>query len=117
MLRCILAQTLCLCLALPAFADSGRVTSRDDFVQLVKDRALTRTGIRLVVTPDGRIDGRALGFKVTGSWAWRDGYFCREMQAGREKIGYDCQLVERKGDALRFTAAKGKGEFADLRLR
>jgi hypothetical protein len=117
MVRFAVLPALALCLGLPAFADTGRILSRDDFVQVVKDRALTRTGIRLVVSPDGKIDGRALGFKVTGSWDWRDGYFCREMQAGLEKIGYDCQLVERKGDALRFTSSKGKGDFADLRIR
>jgi hypothetical protein len=117
MLRHAAVALLSFTLSLPALADTGRITSRDDFVNLIKDKSLTRTGIRLVVTPDGKIDGRALGFKVTGSWDWRDGYFCREMQAGREKIGYDCQLVERRGNALRFTAEKGKGDYADLRIR
>jgi len=110
---------LCAALTLPTFAhaDTARVSSRADFIALVQDRALTQTGIRLNVRPDGRIEGRALGFQVTGSWNWKDGFFCREMQAGARKIDFDCQLVERNGDALRFTALRGKGEFADLRLR
>ena len=117
-----MARVVLMCLAVAmvagsAVAETGRITSRDAFVQIVKDRALTTTGIRLNVSPDGRLEGRAFGFAVTGSWSWQGGYFCREMKAGPREIPLDCQLVERLDNTLRFTAQKGKGDTADLRLR
>ncbi|MDO9527108.1 MAG: dihydrodipicolinate reductase [Gemmobacter sp.] len=106
-------------LALPgaARAEQGRVQTRDAFVALIKDRALTRLGVSLNVSTDGRITGKAFGRPVTGDWKWSDGYFCRDMVFGNQPIGPNCQLVENRGGALRFTSDKGKGDFADLRLR
>ncbi len=54
---------------------------------------------------------------VTGAWEWRNGYFCRQMQAGRQTVPMDCQLVELNGATLRFTADRGAGENARLTLR
>ena len=66
--------------AVPALADGfQRVTDRNDFVQLTKNRALTRFGIKVQVTSDGGIVGRAFGQRVSGDWAWNGGYFCRDL--------------------------------------
>ena len=56
-----------------------KVTSRDQFVQIVEGKDLRLTGIRVNVTPSGKIKGRAYGFGVSGEWQWRDGYFCRSL--------------------------------------
>jgi hypothetical protein len=93
------------------------VTDRSDFLALVSGKALTRFGVSLTVRPDGTIEGRAFGFPVRGDWRWQEGYFCRAMRAGRAEIPDDCQQVLRNGDTLRFIADRGRGEFADLRLR
>lgn len=114
-----------LSLALLAFAtpSSGgaeefhRVAERDSFLQLVNNRALTRLGIKLQVTADGQIRGRAFGRKVTGDWRWQSGYFCRDLFVGGDELGANCQMVQVKGDTLRFTSDRGKGIYADLRLR
>lgn len=107
--------------ATPALAEGfAPVHERDRFVELVEGRELILGlfGIRLNVTPDGRIDGRAVSAPVTGSWYWRDGYFCREMDWSGREISYDCQLVEeRQGRELRFTVARGAGDSATFRLR
>lgn len=114
----ILAAALVgLVLAMPAPASAERVTTRDAFLGLVQGRALTATGIRLEVTPDGRIGGRAFGSDVRGTWEWDAGWFCRTLGWGRREWPLDCQLVVRDGDRLIFTAAKGTGERATLRLR
>jgi hypothetical protein len=55
------------------------VQSRDSFVSLVQGKELRRFGIRLTVTPDGTIQGRAFGTPVTGQWDWDNGYFCRDL--------------------------------------
>lgn len=98
-------------------AETDRVTTRDAFVALVEDRALTRLGISLTVLPDGRITGRAFGKPVTGKWTWSGGYFCRDLNFGDQALGNNCQTVEKRGNALRFIADRGAGDYADLRLR
>jgi hypothetical protein len=73
--------------------------------------------VRLVVRADGGLTGRAFGRAVTGSWTWEDGYFCRTITAGSRVLPRNCQTVARDGDTLRFTADRGAGDTADLRLR
>ena len=100
-----------------ATADVQRVTSKGEFVQLVQGRTLSTLGVKLSVSPEGRISGRAWGRDVSGSWRWQDSYFCREMTFGDKPVEADCQVVEHDGDALRFIADRGTGKQANLRLR
>lgn len=102
---------------LPALADFAQVTDRDRFVSLISGKDLTRLGIRLTVTPDGQIRGRAFGRDVTGAWRWKGGYFCRDLYWGSMDLGPNCQAVRMKGDTLRFISDQGTGQFADLYLR
>ncbi len=105
----------------PAKADGFvTVTDRDQFLSLVTGRELHlgRFGVRLNLLPDGRIEGRALGWGLDGSWTWQDGYFCREMDWSGYEIGYNCQLVEAKGTSqLRFTVDRGAGDSASFKLK
>ncbi len=101
----------------PAIASSfERVEDRGGFLELVEDRDLKRLGIRLQVSDDGRITGRAFGQEVTGEWRWDGGYFCRDLYVGGDELGANCQLVEVRGNALRFTSDKGTGINAVLKL-
>ena len=116
LLACVLVATMAV--VAPARADDfDRVESREEFVQLVAGRALTRFGITLNVSPEGAIEGRAFGKPVTGAWRWNGGFFCRDLAFGGESLGPNCQVVEKRGEVLRFTADEGKGDHADLRLR
>lgn len=112
---------LALAAAAPAAAESFEpVKDKDRFLDLVQNREL-RIGLynlSLNVLPDGRIAGSALGWNITGQWAWKDGYFCREMDWSGMEIDYNCQLVEAQGaEKLRFTVDQGKGDSATFRLR
>jgi hypothetical protein len=114
-----LSVALSLALPLPALADFAPVTSRDEFLSILGGREL-RLGlfsIRLNVNPDGTILGSAMGWDVTGTWDWQDGYFCREMDWSGEPIPFNCQLVEVREDKLRFTVDKGAGDEATFNLR
>jgi hypothetical protein len=113
---CAILLSLVLVLPHPLRAESLEITTRADFLRLVEGRALTRFGVSLVLSPDGDITGRALGRRVSGRWEWKGPHFCRDFM-GEGLLGYDCQTVEMRGDALRFTALKGTGETLDLRLR
>jgi hypothetical protein len=103
---------------LPAAASDFRVvTDRNEFVQLIEGRELTRFGIRLQVSPQGEIDGSGFGFDVWGAWQWNGQYFCRDLGYGSTNLGHNCQLVAVRGDTVRFVADQGQGDHADFRLR
>ncbi len=119
MLRAAIFLGLVLALFLPggmARADFMPVLRRDAFVTIIEGRDLTRFGLRLTVSSDGEIGGRAFGQSVRGSWTWRDRYFCRTLVFGRQDLGDDCQAVSVQGNVLRFVADEGRGDRADLRL-
>ncbi len=117
-MRLVIAALSTCVLAGPAVAEFQRVKDRNDFVSIIADRDLTRLGIRLNVLSDGKISGRAFGQKVSGVWDWSGGYFCRDLYVNGDILdGKNCQTVERRGDTLRFTSDRGKGDYADLRLR
>lgn len=118
MFQRLCAIAVAIVLAGPALADFQRVEARDGFLSLVRDRDLTRLGIRLQVTEDGRIRGKAFGQDVAGGWQWNGGYFCRDLYLGGNMLdGPNCQTVEVRGNTLRFTSDRGTGDSADLRLR
>ena len=104
----------------PAFADDYQpIMEKEAFIDLVAGKELRNSlyDLSLFVSPEGKITGDALGWKITGSWWWNDGYFCREMDWSGTPVPYNCQLVERRGDDIRFTVDKGKGDSARFALR
>lgn len=114
--------TLCVAMivAAPVWADGySRISDRDQFLGTVvgKELRMWPLGISLRVEPDGEIKGNALGWDVTGTWEWRDGYFCREMDWSGYPIPMNCQLVEAEGAKVRFTVDQGRGDSASFSLR
>ncbi len=96
-----------------------RISERSAFVETVagKDLKIPLYGLTINVEPNGAIAGKAMGFDITGSWAWDNGYFCRDMDWSGTPIEYNCQLVEVDGDRIRFTVDQGAGDDAVLRIR
>ena len=119
MFKTIATATLAL-FSSPAFADFQPVNDRAVFLDLIEGREL-RMGvfqITLKITPDGQIAGSALGWDVTGTWAWEDGYFCRAIDWSGKPIPNNCQLVEvQDNEKIRFTVDKGAGDEATFTLR
>lgn len=114
------ALSAALLAALPAVAHAyERISDRATFLSTVggKDLKIALYGLTLNVREDGSISGRAAGWDITGSWAWQDGYFCRDMDWSGYPIDYNCQLVEVDGDRIRFTVDQGAGDDAVLRIR
>lgn len=120
MLRPLAAFVLTMA-AMPAAANEFTpVRDQGAFLSAIagKEMRLGLFGVSLQVLPDGRIDGSAQGWDVTGTWTWQDGHFCREMDWGGTPIPYNCQLVELRGDSqIRFTVDRGAGRAATLNLR
>ncbi len=114
----LVAAALAMLIVAPASAEAfQKISDKNRFVQAVQNKELTRMGIGLDVTPDGKIIGRAFGRDVRGNWTWQDGYFCRDLYWGQRDLGYNCQEVKLHGQTIRFTSDRGTGQFADLTLR
>ncbi len=104
-------------MASPVWADFQPVREEANFRALVEGNELTRFAVRLQVTPQGEIMGRGFGREVGGQWEWRNGYFCRTLEWGSGGDPYNCQLVLRDGNTLRFISDQGQGDQADFRIR
>ena len=111
------------CVLLFSFISSGVrseylvIKDKNTFIVAVKDKTLKRPLIRLKVTEDGKITGRAAMLSVTGQWTWENSYFCRDLFWGSRNLGYNCQQVSRSGKKIRFTSDKGEGDFADFTVK
>ena len=103
--------------AVPAQAEYAKIDKLSELNEVVQGKTLTRPLIRLEVTPAGAIKGRGAAWDVTGSWSWRDGYFCRDLNWGGDDLGYNCQEVRVSGEKIRFTSDKGSGDSAEFRLK
>ncbi|MFA3919518.1 dihydrodipicolinate reductase [Ruegeria sp. 2012CJ15-1] len=104
-------------IAVPAYADFAQVRNEAQFKAIVSGKILTRPLIKLQVSPDGKISGTGLRWAVEGNWNWQNGYFCRDLYWGGSDLGYNCQEVRVRNGKIRFTSDRGKGDFADFRLR
>lgn len=100
-----------------AMAELKRIENKSEFVQLVQGKTLSRPLVSLTVTPDGKITGRGATWDITGSWDWKNGFFCRDMNWGGDDLGYNCLAVLANGSEMRFIADQGAGQSADFRLR
>lgn len=100
-----------------AFAELSKIETRQEFVDAIQGKHLTLFAIKLNVTPEGQIDGRAYGRDVSGQWQWQNGYFCRDLYWGQTDLGPNCQEVRVDGNTIRFTSDKGAGRYADLKMR
>ncbi len=120
MFRAVLALVFLVATPVAAAAEFQPLADKARFVSLVQGKTLSNRlyGVELSVNADGSIQGAALGWDITGTWTWQNGYFCREMNWGGDVIPYNCQLVELRGDSeLRFTVDQGAGRSAQFRLR
>lgn len=117
-MRVVTATIIALLITTPAYAEGfSIVRERQGFVSIIDGRDLTRFGIKLKVTPEGSIRGRAFGRDVRGAWQWRSGYFCRSLYWGSLDLGPNCQAVKVDGGTIRFISDRGEGDHADLNLR
>ncbi len=117
MMRVLLPTMLAVAMAAPAAAEFRAISDETTFRSVVDGRTLTRPLIKLQVLPGGRISGTGGGAEVSGSWDWKGGYFCRELNWRGRELGYNCQLVSVSDGKIRFTADQGQGDSADFRLR
>jgi len=93
-----------------------RITTETEFRELVVGRTLCAGDMRFVISADHRIDGLVGGERLSGTWAWRDGYFCRSARADDVDLGRDCEIIEVSGELMRYRRDKGKGAAHVVRM-
>ena len=95
------------------------LTQRGEFLKAVAGHILEIRLLRvqLEVSDRGTLTGKACGRGVTGTWEWKDGFFCRSMTWGDRELAYNCQQVATDGTSLIFTSDKGSGRSAKFALR
>jgi hypothetical protein len=104
-------------------AEFKRIKSLKEFKSAVVGRTLvgkTRSGagVRVVHRADGVLSGIITGgIKVTATWRWRRGYYCRKGTAGNEIIVDDCPLILISGKTVRFVLNRGRGSTIDYKIR
>lgn len=99
----LLGPVLALSACLDAGSDSGMaggegqaITSEAAFVAAVADRQIELQGQpdnNLIIASNGSITGTFGGSNLAGTWAWRDGAWCRTLSEGpRGPSPEDCQI-------------------------
>ena len=103
--------------ATPAAAEFTKVSSAEEFKNIVSSKTLTRPLVKIKVSPNGSISGRGATWDLSGKWTWKNGYFCCSLEWGGDDLGYNCQEVKASGQKIRFTSDQGSGDSADFSLR
>lgn len=85
------------------------ITSESIFETEVVDQFFGDEGGQSVAKSDGTIEGEFGGEKLSGTWAWEDGHFCRTSTLGDLDIGSDCLVIEVTDAQMRLTLAEGNG--------
>ncbi|MCK0097739.1 dihydrodipicolinate reductase [Yoonia sp. F2084L] len=93
-----------------------RINNVGMFCEQITGKHLTSGGLEFVIYPDGRISGTADGQKFSGSWVWRDGFFCRKAELEGKDLGVDCEVIEISNDQMRYTRDKGMGDSAVVEI-
>ena len=85
------------------------ITSESVFTEEVVDQYFGDDGGKSIAKSDGTIEGDFGGQKLSGTWQWQDGYFCRTSTLGDLDIGSDCLVIEVTDKQMRLTLGKGEG--------
>ncbi|GGB07347.1 hypothetical protein [Allosediminivita pacifica] len=79
------------------------------FIARVTDRPLRAEGICFTIRSDGGMTGEIDGVPLAGQWIWRDALFFHWAALGGEELGSDCELIEVRGNRMRYIREEGRG--------
>ena len=92
----------------------GRITTEAEFVATAVGRTVSNANTSIAITRNGRITGVTHGNEISGTWEWRDGFWCRTITAPVQ-TAEDCQVWEVRNGVLRITRDRGTGETLEFR--
>ncbi len=102
----------CVCTALAgtARAEGKRLTTEQEFRDLVVGRQLTGDhGTTVLYTGDGRMAGASQGKRIEGTWSWDGTTLCRTATWGAENLGTGCVALFVIGDLVILARDEGRG--------
>jgi len=72
-----------------------------------------------VIHADGTVTGEVYGpGKFTGTWAWREGFYCRVLDMGGEVTPEDCMVVQKVDDeTMRMVRERGAGRTYEFTFK
>ena len=97
-----------------------RISDGASFAQLIADKRLEvpdKPDRWFRLNANGTIVGDVGKGKVSGTWNFENGFWCRTLVAGVSSLGQDCQLVEHKPGVARFTREEGKGGSGEYLIK
>lgn len=86
-----------------------RVTTKQEYLDKGADNYYGDAAGKSIATHDGIIKGIFAGQQLTGTWNWKDEYFCRTSTLGSMDLGSDCIQIDVTDDKMRLTLNKGEG--------
>jgi len=97
-----------------AFAIKGgndwqRIMTKQEYMDKAANVFFGDEGGQSVATKSGKIFGIFGGEELSGTWEWKDDYFCRTSTLGTMDLGLDCLVIEVTDTKMRLTLEKGNG--------
>ncbi len=86
-----------------------RLKTKNDYLKYGADNYYGEAGGMSVATSDGKIKGEFAGQQLSGTWEWKDTYFCRTSNLGDLDLGYNCIAIDVTNTKMRLTLDKGTG--------
>jgi hypothetical protein len=79
-----------------------------DLASALSGKTLTHPDVTMLVSANGQLSGtESDGTNLVGTWAIKDGQWCRTLTAPASFAGTACQDVTVAGDQATFTRAGG----------
>ena len=94
----------------------GRIMTEEQFRAALVGKKIDLGSGYAVNHENGTITGEVGGKKLTGKWAWKGKYYCRNARLGGQKLPFDCQVQIISGDEVTIIRNKGKGERITYRI-
>lgn len=98
-------------------AEFKRIKKKADLYSMVVDKKLVASWGWAMLGSDGTVSGLVNGAKVSGTWKWKGGYYCRELMIGDKAEPNNCQTVHISGSDVVFIRDKGKGRQSPMKIK
>ncbi len=95
---------------LAASVSAEEIESKTKFTDLIVGKKLVQGETWVIIHKDGTVEGKGPnGGSISGTWEWKNRYYCREIVIVGEVTPHDCQVVSIEDNTVTFTHKDGAG--------
>lgn len=95
---------------LATIVSAEEIQNKEKFMNLIVGKKLVQGDTWVTIHKDGTVEGKGpKGGSISGSWEWKDRYYCRDIVIVGEVMPHDCQVVSVEGNSVTFTHKDGAG--------